>query len=375
MPDEAGSSSKIADAAVTAAPPYRRFIIGLPLQRSLFNQAAKAATAIAFPGLETERDFPARLDEEGDLFLDRAKVGSLTQALSSWLTAENLDLMQKTHADACAALFRASENAAGSSDLTEAGARKLAEDLGDRLALVLAYGVLTKFVPDVLLRSLADEGDTEPPPFPAKSAGAELMQDTFALYKACYDRGYTPERLQGEWPRVAPEVLQLFTQFCHHQTGFGPLAWDSPGYEDPAYVVRLFHSAFNAVDVEQAGRRLTFSKKPETAPPDKLPPKIAALRRVLGYWLEFLERETWYVRRAFYLGMLPLLQRLAAGFREKIPAFQPVDMLFLEAGELAAGTIDLATIRRRQERYLANSDYLSLHGVERNRLIAMMEKR
>ena len=53
------------------------------------------------------------------------------------------------------------------------------------MALVLAYGILSKFVPDVLLRALADAGDVEPPPFPEKSAGAELMQNTFGLYGAC----------------------------------------------------------------------------------------------------------------------------------------------------------------------------------------------
>ena len=76
------------------------------------------------------------------------------------------------------------------------------------MALVLAYGMLSKFVPDVLLSALANGGDVEPPPFPETSAGAELMQNTFALYQACCALNYTPQRLQHEWPRVSPEVFQ-----------------------------------------------------------------------------------------------------------------------------------------------------------------------
>ena len=233
---------------------------------------------------------------------------------------------------------------------------------------------MSKFVPDILLRALADTGDAEPPPFPEKSAGGELMQNTFALYEACCAVNYTPQRLQREWPRVSAEVLQLVRHFCTRQTGFGPLAWDSPGYEDPNYVIRLLHSAFDQVDAEQVRRRLSFAKRPAvTRPTGDAPTKIAALRRVLEFWLDFLERETWYARRAFYVGMIPLLRRLAAGYREKIPEFQLTDLLFLEMRELVAGMADPAVIKTRRQRYMENTEYLSLHGVDASRLARMLE--
>ena len=103
-----------------------------------------------------------------------------------------------------------------------------------------------------------------------------------------------------------------------------------------------------------------------------VPTKIAALRRVLGFWLDFLERETWYVRRAFYVGMIPLLQQLAAGYRQKIPTFQPADLLFLDIRELTAGIADPAVIDTRRQRYMENTDYLSLHGVDPSRLATML---
>ena len=156
-----------AQTAARSAQPYRRHIVGLPLQRSLFGEIARAATTIGLPGLSSEQDFPARLDENGDLFLDRSRVAALTDALPLWFTPDTLELMYRTHAGACDALVDASENAARvAASLDGATARKLSEDLGHRMALVLAFGILSKFVPDVLLCALADAGDVEPPPFP-----------------------------------------------------------------------------------------------------------------------------------------------------------------------------------------------------------------
>jgi len=361
--------NNIVSPSTGSAQPYRRHIVGLPLQRSLFGLTGRAATTIGLPGLSSELDFPARLDENGDLFLDRSQVGALTRALPSWFTPETLELMHTKHAAACDGLVDESENAVRVPTSLDGAVSNLAENLANRMALVLAYGVLSKFVPDVLLRTLADAGDDQPPPFPEKSAGAELMQDTFALYEACCALNYHPQRLQQEWPRVSSEVFQLVREFCHRQTGFGPLAWDSPGYEDPSYVVRLLHSAFDEVNAEQVRRRLSFAKRPAVARCTcKGPTKIAALRRVLGFWLDFLERETWYVRRAFYIGMVPLLQQLAGGYRQKIPGFQLTDLLFLDIRELIAGIADSAVICTRRHRYMENTEYLLLHGVDPSRL-------
>jgi hypothetical protein len=372
MRDE--QASQTAQAAAKSAQPYRRHIVGLPLQRSLFGLTARAATTIGLPGLSSELDFPARLDENGDLFLDRARVLALTQALYSWFTPETLEVMYTMHATACDALVAASDNASRVAVSPGGAARKLCEDLANRMAVVLTYGILSKFVPDVLLRALADAGDLEPPPFPETSAGAELMHNMFALYEACCALDYPPPRLQREWPRVPAKVSQLVSEFCHCQTGFGPLAWDSPGYEDPNYVVRLLHSAFSEVDAEQIGRRVSFLRRPATPQSATgASTKVAALRHVLGFWLNFLERETWYARRAFFVGMIPLLRQLAMGYREKTPDFELADLLFLEIRELVAGTADPAVIQARRHSYTENAEYLSLHGIDSSRVTTMLE--
>lgn len=368
MLDELERVGHTARPAEGPAQPYRRHILGLPLQISLFRLSARAATTIGLPGLSSESDFPARLDENGDLFLDRGQVATLAQELRSWFSPQTLEFMHKRQVAACEALVEASENAATRDESTV----KVFEDLAHKTALVLAYGVLSKFIPDVLLRALAEAGDAEPPPFPETSAGAELLQNTFALYQACRRLDYSPQRLRHEWPAVTPKVVQLVNEFCQRQTGFGPLAWDSQGYEDARYVVRLLHSAFDEVDVEHlCQRRFAPTNSAVARSPQSVPEKIAALRRVLGFWLEFLERETWYARRAFYVGMIPLLQQLATVHREKIRTFEPADLLFLEVPELVAGIVDPEVIRSRRDRYLENTEYLSLHGVDSSRLATM----
>src|SRR5215471_2457399 len=116
--------------AAISGQPYRRHIVGLPLQRSLFDQAARAAATIGLPGLTSELDFPARLNENGDLFLDRSKVTALTKALLWWFTPATLEFMRSTHAAACDVLVDATENAArAAASLDAASARKLSEDL------------------------------------------------------------------------------------------------------------------------------------------------------------------------------------------------------------------------------------------------------
>src|SRR5437870_5280067 len=147
MLDELRQLGNTPQMAARSAQPYRRHIVGLPLQRSLFGQAGRAATTIGLPCLTSELDFPAQLDENGDLFLDRSQVAALTKALSSWFTPETLEHMHATHAGACDALADATENAVRVAASLDGAARRLSEDLANKMALVLAYGILSKFVP------------------------------------------------------------------------------------------------------------------------------------------------------------------------------------------------------------------------------------
>jgi hypothetical protein len=183
--------------------------------------------------------------------------------------------------------------------------------------------------------------------------------------------GYTSERLMAEWPAVSPSVAAVVRNFCASQAGFGPLAWDAPGYEEPQYVIRILRTAFAGSDPDEM--RPWRAHQPSLSARASGAPQTTALRRVLAFWLDFLERETWYVRRAFYVGMLPLLRRLTAGYQRRFCGFRLEDLLFLEIQELTAGSGDPEIINARRRCYLADTAYLTHHGIEPGRLTAILE--
>lgn len=357
----------------TSTQPYRRHLLGLPLQQSLFSETGEAVTTMDFPGLTTASDFPASLDD-GDLYLDRAKVAALSEALLECLTEDRLNAMRAAHVSACDQLLATTDKAAReAASLHGQPLRKLLQELADDITLIMSYGVMSKFVPDLLLRARKDAGEYDSAPFPNNSAGSEILRNTFALYQACLAAGYSPRRLRDEWPRVSVQVKELLTRFCSEQRGFGPLPWDSPGYEDPQYVARILYSAFDQVDPEQVRQRLALVKTRSTTHFAEGNTKLAALRETLAFWLEFLEWETWYVRRAFYLGVVPLLKQLTLESVNSSRSVQSDDLLFLTFNEITSVSWNMAIINERRDRYLKNNDYLSLHGITPDRLTTMLE--
>jgi hypothetical protein len=356
--------------------------VGLPLQRSLFREVGRAGDVLDRAGILPGCRVPAWIDERGDLHLDRAGVQRLAADLPARLTPERLEALRRAHQAACTAIVETGERCARAArSLDEAEARRWLGELGAHVAGLVPYGILSKFVPDALLRALAAAGDGGAPPFPERSAGAALTADLLALFLDCRARGYPPERLEAEWPAVAAEVAARVRGACDRLAGFGPLAWDAPGYEQPRYVFRVLRAAFGQVDPDELRRRLAAKKGSGVlnSTPDPFfaaggGDSAAALRRALAFWLDFLERETWYVRRAFYRGLVPLLRRLAAGYRRRHPEFRPDDMLFLAIDELTAGGFDPAAVRARRETYLADREYLARHGVEPDRLGPLLEE-
>jgi hypothetical protein len=133
----------------------------------------------------------------------------------------------------------------------------------------------------------------------------------------------------------------------------------------------VLRAAFGQVDPDELRRRLS-APPPRPSPDPGGGEGAAALRRALAFWLDFLERETWYVRRAFYRGMVPLLRRLSADHPRRHTELRPDDVLFLTIDELTAGGFDPAAVRARRAAYLADGDYLARHGVEPDRLGSLL---
>src|SRR5207253_1294622 len=101
--------------------------------------------------------------------------------------------------------------------------------LDDEGSLFLDRSHVDVLEPGFPLAALEAEGDRLPPPLPSPSPGARLSRGLLDLYLRCLDHGFGPERLEQEWPAVPAEVNDEVCAFCEHQTGFGPVAWESPG--------------------------------------------------------------------------------------------------------------------------------------------------
>ncbi|HYT30172.1 MAG TPA: hypothetical protein VEN82_05305 [Actinomycetota bacterium] len=270
------------------------------------------------------------------------------------------------------------EAARASSMGDEPMVRAALADAGEAVSALVPFGVLSKVLPDALLRALRAAGDDLPPPFPRVSAGRELSAATAGLFEACLARRYPPERLEADWPDVHPDVASLLRSFCEHQTGFGPLPWEAPGYEDPRYAIAMLRTAFAGADGPPATGSAPHQRAAEPGPEAPavagLDGRSGSLRALLACWLDFLERETWHVRRAFHRGILPLLRRLAAGTTAPSGA-APDLLLFLGLDELTAGAPEPASLTlagERRDAYLGDGEYLRKHGVGPDRLASLL---
>lgn len=351
--------------------PYRRGLVRLPLQRSLFGKLGDAATLLGLADAVPGGRFGAWLDKSGDLFLDRSHVERLVESLLGRLTPGYIEGVEQAHRACCASLATATERAADLARAVDAiELRSLVGELGERIAAILPYAVLSKFVPDALLRALAAAGDRLPPPFPRPSLGAELVEKSLGLHRVCLALGYPPERLDAQWPAVPPEVAALVRGFCNAHVGFGPLQWEARGYEDPGYVFGMLRAALGDSTREVTTRALS---QDESMRPASGTAESSAVRGHLAFWLDFLERETWYVRRAFYRGMIPLLRRLGALQDAGRAASGAEELLFLEIDELRSDATPTDVAARRRE-YLGDHGYLKRHGVDAGRLGAIFQE-
>ena len=92
------------------------------------------------------------------------------------------------------------------------------------------------------------------------------------------------------------------------------------------------------------------------------------LEHVLLSWIRFTDLQIWYLRSAFYRGLVPLLRQLG-----KVRRLAPSLLLFVERDELIDGGPGTQTMTDRVVRYLADEIYLRAQGTDRARLDAVFD--
>ncbi len=254
-----------------------------------------------------------------------------------------------------------------SSDFGAGSARDIvdvASLLLQQIADVLPYPILSKFVPALLFERLIATGATVLPRPAMPSPGLRLTRSLETLAVWCEQRGWPPRLLRARWPDVDSEVSDAVWRFCADHAGFGPVAWEAPGFDDPRYVLQ----AMDGLGSGQVSKAAIPSSRLEDLIP--APGRPLDLQGVLAGWLEFIELQIWYVRSAFYRGLVPLLIELG-----RIRGWSPVKLLFLSRHEISGACPSGDTIDRRIELYLRDVAYLRQNSADVGRLDALFDAR
>jgi hypothetical protein len=309
------------------------------------------------------------------MWLDGDVLDRVRQAFVLRCEPAYVDDLEQARDRRCAALVAATDaarDAAAGPGLDAGTARSLLREVDARMSELIPYPILTKFVPELLLQTLRDAGDEGPVPLPIPSPGARLSGELLDLYVECRALGYGGERLETEWPEVDPVVVTAVRSFCDGHTGFGPVTWEAPGMETPAFVIGSMRTAFDGADPQTLLARRPRASTPEGDERDSPDPWVGQLRRTVRTWLEYQDMEIWYLRGAFYRGVVPLLRRcVLGGCGEGTVA--PSDLLFAKVRDLIEGPPAAGTLEPRRARYWADTEYLTRNSIRADRLTGLME--
>ncbi len=234
------------------------------------------------------------------------------------------------------------------------------DDVGRLLAAVarlMPYPLLTKVVPDLLLAAI-DEPSLPLPDH--RSPGAMLTEDLRRLASWSVGRGLTAAALVEGWPPPDAELIAAVQVFCRQHAGFGPVAWEAPGFDSIAYTLR----AMTTIDPGPPATAPPWRPAGDFVPAHRSP--AATAREAAVRWVEYMDLQIWYVRHAFYNGIVPLLAALGAGLGR-----EPWRLLFVERREFTTRIPDPAEIDHRIDAYMARAGYLAANGVDLARLQAI----
>lgn len=162
------------------------------------------------------------------------------------------------------------------------------------------------------------------------------------------------------WPEVSSEVSELVNRFADAHTGYGPLAWEAPGFDDPAVVVGALETIVTSRDNALSLPAVIDRREPSDV--DTL-----AIYRLLESWLLLLEMGILSLRRAFYTIIVPL-----AGLMAKRLSVSTTDIAFMSFEELLGEAPSPSDIQRRRATYRGAKEYLTTNGIDPKRIERLM---
>ncbi len=335
----------------------RESLVGLPLQRSTFSQLWSVGALVGSSHVLPDGRFGARLDNKGNLLVDKGHILAMKRAFPPEPSAAFLTALETRRRNRCAALLDSVRQVDAPIATTASGLVAESGLLVRRMADVLPYAILTKFVPEILSDWLTTDPILELTKPDRPSPGLQLTHNLEQLAVWCERCGWPPARVRADWPDVDPAVAGAVIDFSAAHAGFGPVAWEARGFDDPAFVLRMLER-MEPQNVARPAQGGADSREIVPAAPVGMDPLD-----VLMSWLEFTEFQIWYIRHAFFNGLIPRLSALA-----KCEQREPQTMLFMSAEELAGSWPTERELSLRMEAYWSDSVYLSHNDVPAERL-------
>ena len=343
----------------------RKKMVGLPLQRSIFDRLDTLGSVIGLASVLRDGRFNAMLDTQGSLHVDQSDMAALIEAFPTKPDDPFLVHLESERRSRCAALLRATDRAREATAIAdEAHGLAAATELLDRLADFVPYPILTKIVPELLHKTLVAQGAMAIPSAPTPSPGMRLTLDLECLASWCWANGFSASDLADTWPDVPANVDTAVRLFCGTHTGFGPVAWEAPGFDSARHVVLAISSLEGGHPTTDTADLPSFSHiTPELDRP------AVTLAGALEGWLELTDLQIWYVRTAFYRGLVPLLEHLGPRL-----GIAPERLLFVTRHELGASIPDEGVIDERVAVYDSDTAYLERGSISNDRLTSLFRE-
>jgi phosphohistidine swiveling domain-containing protein len=321
----------------------------------LWTAADLVGLADSYPGGR----FPAHLDGDGSLQVDPEAVDTMQRAFPRRPDLSFLVAVDDERERRCRTLMAL---VAGAERVARGSPDRILDSIGGLLAAVarvMPYPVLTKVVPDLLLTAIDDPGLPLPD---HPSPGAMLTGNLRRLASWCAGRGRTAADLVDGWPPPDPEVVAAVHRFCREHAGFGPVAWEAPGFDSVRHVLRVM----TTIDPGPPATDRPSPRADDFVPGERAP--VTTAREAAVRWVEYMDLQIWYVRHAFHNGIVPLLAALGTCL-----GVEPWRLLFVARQEFTPRLPDPAEIDRRIGTYMARADYLAANQVDLARLRAIFQ--
>ena len=204
----------------------------LPFQISHFDRLAEVGQILGLEGEFLTSGFDARMDDDGHIYFDWNRAKQVSEYIREHYSLDHLKHIMSIHKQRLFNLQQLlDKNGRNYTDIQSLS------DLSHAVASLAPYGLATKILPDAIRGMIEDKlhksGKNVTPAkidqlLTPESSGATRLAEALAI--------------AGDNLENMDDVSGCAEAICHEFRGFGPHAWEAPGYETKGFVLNIFKS-------------------------------------------------------------------------------------------------------------------------------------